>query len=432
MSVPIDSLSLESKRRYFRGYYFWIIGIFYLFQGFYLSGIMTYGSIRMSEWAVPVATQTLIKALIALPTFLKMFSGLLSDRVPVGRFGRRKPYIMLGLLVYVPAFAVMALHDRYDLLWVVSLAGVMVAWMFVDGTMDGFAVDITPDELQGSFQGVHSATRMVGFAAGSVLIPLMGPQFGWPSIVGVMALSAVIQTLSAFFFKEPRVTRQDLRKLMPLGSVLKEAFGSLKPWMGILFMISLTAVTAIPGVAQLYVLTTLGWGRDPALLKLYGFLNFALFGGAAIGSFVFGRIMSRRIYALSFYAWTSVLYWVLMLPWLLVPRSVSSIPLIFVCQFLSGIGYGLGNVIVFTIGMRLCPPSIEGFMFCTLMSFSNIGEYALGANVITGLSAAMGGIIPAFFSLIPFSLLALLFVALILRALRPQPAALAAEAAPGA
>jgi len=433
MPVIIESLNLESKRRTFRSYYFWIIGLFYLFQGFYLSGIMTYGSIRMSEWAVPVTTQTLIKTIIALPTFLKMFSGLLSDRVPIGRFGRRKPYIFLGLLFYIPAFGVMAFHDRYDMLWIVSLAGVMVAWMFVDGTMDGFAVDITPDELQGTFQGVHSATRMVGFAAGSVLIPLIGPKSGWAIIVWLMALSALVQTGSAFFFKEPRVTRQDLRKLMPLGSVLKEAFGSLKPWMGILFMLSLTAVTAIPGVAQLYILTNLGWGRDPALLNLYGFLNLALFGGAAIGSFVFGRIMSRRTYSMAFYAWSSVFYWALMLPWLLVARSGASVPLIFICQFLSGIGYGLGNVIVFTIAMRLCPASIEGFMFCTFMSFSNIGEYALGANVIAGLSGAMGGIVPAFFSLIPFSLLALLFVAVILRALRPRtaqlPAAAAAESA---
>ena len=31
---------------------------------------------------------------------------------------------------------------------------------------------------------------------------------------------------------------------MPLRAVLKEAFGNAKPWMGILFMLSLTAVTA--------------------------------------------------------------------------------------------------------------------------------------------------------------------------------------------
>ncbi|HTX73667.1 MAG TPA: MFS transporter [Rectinemataceae bacterium] len=423
MQSMIESLSLESKRRGFRNYYFWVIGVFYLFQGFYLAGIMTYGTIRMSEWAVPVATQTLIKTLIALPTFLKMFSGLLSDRVPVGTKGRRKPYIFLGLLIYLPAFALMAFHDRYDFIWIVSLAGVMVAWMFVDGTMDGLAVDITPDEQQGSFQGVHSATRMVGFAAGSVLIPLIGPRIGWTTTVLLMAISALVQTLSAFFFREPTVTRRDLRTLMPLGTVLKEAFGSSRPWMGILFMLSLTAVTAIPGVAQMYILTDLGWGRDPALLHLYGFLNFALFGGAAIGSFVFGRLMSTRTYSLSFYVWTTVLYWLLMIPWLFVGRFGSSATVIFLCQFLSGIGYGLGNVIVFTIAMRLCPASIEGFMFCTFMSFSNVGEYALGANVITGLSGAVGGILPAFFTLIPFSLLALLFVSFILKSLRSAPSA---------
>jgi len=418
MTALIDSLSLDSKRRHFRNSYFWIIGVFYLFQGFYLSGIMTYGSVRMSEWAVPVTTQTLIKTLVALPTFLKMFSGLLSDRLPLGRLGRRKPYIFLGFIFYVPAFAILAFHDSYDALWIVSLMAVMAGWMLVDGTMDGFAVDITPDEFQGGFQGVHSATRMVGFAAGSVLIPLIGPRLGWTTTVALMAFAALVQTVSAFFFREPRVTRADLKTLMPLRAVLKGAFGNAKPWMGILFMLSLTAVTAIPGVAQLYILTNLGWGRDPGLLKLYGFLNLALFGGAAIGSFVVGRIMSTRTYSMPFYTLTTVAYWILMLPWLLVARSGGGVPLIFACQFLSGIGYGLGNVIVFTIAMRLCPASIEGFMFCTFMSFSNIGEYALGANVITGLSGAMGGIIPSFFTLLPFSLLALLFVGAIIGALK--------------
>ena len=287
---------------------------------------MTYGGVRMSEWAVPVTTQTLIKTLVALPTFLKMFSGLLSDRVPIASWGRRKPYIFLGLVFYVPAFAVMAFHDAYDAVWIASLMAVMAGWMIVDGTMDGFAVDITPDEFQGSFQGVHSATRMVGFAAGSVLIPLIGPKFGWTPTVALMAVAAIVQTVSAFFFREPRVTRQDLKNLMPLRAVLKEAFGSSKPWMGILFMLSLTAVTAIPGVAQLYILTNLGWGRDPGLLKLYGLLNLTLFGGAAIGSFVFGRIMSRRIHSMLFYVLTTVVYWILMLPWLLVARSGGTIP----------------------------------------------------------------------------------------------------------
>ena len=79
-------------------------------------------------------------------------------------------------------------------------------------------------------------------------------------------------------------------------------------------------------MAQLYILTNLGWGRDPGLLKLYGFLNLALFGGAAIGSFVVGRIMSARTYSMPFYALTTVAYWILMLPWLLVARSGGSVP----------------------------------------------------------------------------------------------------------
>jgi MFS family permease len=146
-----------------------------------------------------------------------------------------------------------------------------------------------------------------------------------------------------------------------------------------------------------------------------------------VGSFVFGRLFSRHGESLGFHALTAVLYWILTLPWLLVGSGDSTL-LIFSAMFLSGIGYGLINVIQFTIAMRLCPASIEGFMFCTLMSFANIGEYALGANVITSLAGPAGGLIPAFFTLVPLSLLGFFAIARILAPSAKGPGRQADEA----
>lgn len=409
MGGAIGALSAGAKREAWKGAYFWIIGVFYFFQGLHVAGIMTYGTIRMAEWGVPVTTQALLKALIAIPTFVKMFSGLLSDRLPVGRLGRRRPYFAASLVVYVPAFVTLLVVRDFSAAFIAAMLGVMIGWMLIDSTMDGLAVDITPEEHQGRFQGIHSATRMAGFGIGSVFIPMLGPAIGWTTTIGLLFVAALVQVASSFFFREPAVTRADLRGQMPLGKVMGEAFGSSRPWMGILLMVSLSAIAAIPGVAQLHVLTDLGWGKDAAGLELYGWLNLTLFGGAAIGSALFGALLSRHGGKFRFHVLTAVAYWVLSLPWLLV-GSGGSAPLIFGAMFLSGIGYGLVNVIQFTLGMRLCPASIEGFMFCTLLSFANLGEYALGSNVITGLAGFAGGIIPAFYTLVPFSLLGLVAV----------------------
>ena len=420
MLKTIAALGPEAKRAGWKNAYFGLIGFFYFFQGLHLSGIMTFGTIRMAEWDVPVAAQALLKALIAIPSFVKMFSGLLSDRVPFGRLGRRRPYFIASVAVYVPAFIILLAVDSFGGLFIASLLGVMVGWMFIDSTMDGLAVDITPQEHQGRFQGIHSAARLAGFAIGSVFIPMLGPAVGWSLTIGILFAAALLQAGASFFFREPSVSREELKGLMPLGTVMKQAFGSRRPWMGIILMLSLSAIAAIPGVAQLHILTDLGWSRDPGRLALYGWLNLALFGGGAAGSFVFGRLFARHGESMRFHAIAALLYWALCLPWLLVGDR-DAVVLIFIAMFLSGIGYGLVNVIQFTIGMRLCPASIEGFMFCTLMSFANIGEYALGSNIITSLAPSLGGLIPAFFSLIPFSIFGLLALRPILGAGRPRP-----------
>jgi MFS family permease len=400
----IKALEIESKRALWKDRYFILIGVFYFFQGLHLAGIGVYGNIRMAAWGVPVATQALLRAFIVLPTFVKMFSGLLSDRRPMGRIGRRRPYFALSLVIYLPSFILLLSLNSFSFVFLLALFGVMLGWMFCDSTMDGLSVDITPPEHQGRFQGVHSAARMVGFGIGSVFIPMVGPAIGWPATILILFAAALAQVAMAFLYREPSVTRAELRELTPLKAVMGEAFGSSRPWLGIALMLALSAVSAVPGVAQIHILTDLGWSKDPAKLKLYGWLNLAFYAGAAIGSAAFGELYRRRGSRLRFHVLTAALYWVFCLPWLLLGGGDSP-TLIFASMFSSGIGYGLVNVLTFSIAMKLCPASIEGFMFFTFMSFANIGEYALGANIITSLSGLVGGLIPAFYTLVPFSLL---------------------------
>jgi len=400
--------------------YFRLQGIFYFLQGFFMTGFMVYGGVSLANWGLPLVQQTATQATIAIPAYFKMFTALLSDRVPIWRWGRRKPYIFLGLILFVPAFAYMFSIQEFSSLWILSMATVMAAWVLVDGTLDALTVDITPVVHQGAMQGVANGSRMVGYAAGTVVVPILGPKIGWSTTVGIIALFAVLQGVVALLYKEIPVTRQDLRKQLPVGKVFKKSFGSAKPWMGILFSLFIAAIGGVSTVTGQYVLTNLGWSKTPQLLSQFGYSKLVFFIGAAMAAFLFGKLASRFGNSMKFYTASFMGSWVLVLPWFLVPASGSNALPIFFAQFSTGLAYGILNVLALGVIMQICDPGIEGFMFATLMSFSNLGEYALGANVITNFEGLAGGIIPALFTPVPLTVMGLVFLYFMFRAVAKE------------
>jgi hypothetical protein len=93
-----------------------------LFQGIYLAGIYIYVLAMLATWGVAVKTQVSVIAFLGLPLYLKIFPGLLSDRVPVGRWGRRKPYILIGGLLYLPGFILLTAIHQFGTAWLADWA----------------------------------------------------------------------------------------------------------------------------------------------------------------------------------------------------------------------------------------------------------------------------------------------------------------------
>lgn len=125
-----------------------------------------------------MATQSTVIAVIGLPLYLKMIPGLLSDRVLIGRWGRRKPYIFLGGILYLPAFALLIGIREFNLLWLGAILLALIAWMLVDSTLDALTVDITPKNRVAQMQGAAWGSRLGGMALTSLLVPLLGPRIG--------------------------------------------------------------------------------------------------------------------------------------------------------------------------------------------------------------------------------------------------------------
>ncbi|MBN2003019.1 MAG: MFS transporter [Anaerolineae bacterium] len=109
--------------------------------------------------------------ILQLPFVLKIFVGMVSDRVNLFGMGHRKPYILIGLCVAAVAFGsvTFVLPDANFVLFAALMILGSFAMTLFDSTADGLAVDVTPRAEQGIVQGV-----MVGGRAGAfILLPLI-------------------------------------------------------------------------------------------------------------------------------------------------------------------------------------------------------------------------------------------------------------------
>jgi len=399
--------------------FLWLEGISYFFQGFYIVGLQIYLQYQMATvWGLDFQTIALVTALVGIPAFLKMFSGLLSDRFAIGKFGRRKPYVIFGAILYFPSFVLLILIRDFSAMWLLAVGIAMTAWMLVDSALDGLTVDITPEKEVSSMQGAAYGGRMIGVAISSILVTSLGPIISWEIMLAIIGAFAGIQSLTILLFREIPF-KMDQIKDYPIRKVLGDTFGSKRTWLGFIFAMFFIGATGLANMAGPYLLQGLGWGESAAGLQLYGWANLFYSMMAAVGSILFGSIAKKHLTNRGFYWVTIVVITLLMIPWLFVTTTSEPL-LIFVAMSTSGMGRGIAVVLIYSVVMRLCPKTIEGFAFATFSSFMNIGDLALGSNIIA-LVEPLVGMNVAFFATIPFALIGILAVMPLLRFLEGTP-----------
>ncbi len=144
-----------------------------------------------SEWLnLPVETQVgLVISLYGfLFAFAQPFAGVLTDRV-----GRRKPFILVGLVLMMLATLGFMFAHRY--VWILTLRciqglGVALIIPSVLALISG----VTEKRTRGNAMGVYSTFRMVGFATGPLLGGFLHVYFGFNAafLVGAGFLTVAI------------------------------------------------------------------------------------------------------------------------------------------------------------------------------------------------------------------------------------------------
>ncbi len=246
----------------------------------YLVDLFVEVSIRNSALGL-VRAAGLIIAMLAQPAF-----GILSDR-NTSRFGRRRPYIFIGVIFDLIFLAFIGLSTNYWML-IVSVLLIQISSNVSHGPLQALIPDLVPEDQRGLASAVKSIFELLPLVLlGFTIAALVGQGKFIPAVVATGAALLVLMLLTMFFVKEKPITKKPDVPLGPamirvLGMLLGIAIGGLAGLVvggvigGLISLITLpisglkaaTAVLiAVGGVVAMIVAVVAGvWGGVMATL----------------------------------------------------------------------------------------------------------------------------------------------------------------------
>jgi MFS family permease len=183
----------------------------------YLVDMFVSGEVKNTALGA-MRTAGLIIAMLAQPAM-----GLLSDR-NTSRFGRRRPFIFIGVLLDLIFLAAVGLAGSY---WALLAAILLLQFSsnISHGALQGFIPDLAPEDQRGRASGVKAIMELlplilVGFTVGQ----LVGAgQLGW-AVVATCAGLFVTMVLTMILVRETPLAD---RPTTPLGPPLLRVLGML-------------------------------------------------------------------------------------------------------------------------------------------------------------------------------------------------------------
>jgi len=354
--------------------------ILYFVQGAAFAYVVNFQKPYLSSMGVGKGAIGAFTSLLLIPFILKVFLGMLSDRVPLGKFGPRKPYMLIGLFVFaVCYYAMAALEPARQFTQFAALTFMAsIGLALFDTCCDGWAIDVARADEQSKVQAAMVGGRSMGYIIMSLVFGFVAQELGYHSILKILSLLACfvafVVALAAYH---------------PLGGGQLEQSTQSPPWSEFRdWLKPVYIVFALYGV--LYSLAS--FGTDGILTlhlyetKLSGPDVIALFGvyrglGALAGALAFARFEPLYSKYRVIGGALVVLGAGCLLPVLDVPLAVAG------CLW--GFAWGLQETAFVTVAMNLSRGPWAASYFAIAMIFSNIGT-SLGEALAAPLAGKMG------------------------------------------
>ena len=355
-----------------------LFAVLYFVQGIISAFILTFAKPYLDSYGVDADLIGVMTSILLLPFILKVFYGMMSDRINLFGWGHRLPYIVISLIIAAVAI-VIAGFIRPDLnFW--GFAGMIILASFAislyDTTTDALAVDITPVKEQGLVQSVMTSGRAMGIVIMAVAIGFIAEFFGWVPVYIIMAISLLIPLIWIFQIREPKSEAAQesfdwsaFRALVQ-PSYLIFALYSIIVWF---------AFQGADGLVTFYMSRELG--ATTTQIGYYGSIRGAgMVGGAFLTTFLISRLGRRT---------TTFLILGLVTIGSLIFSQAGTIGFIIGFAFIWGGVAGLAWTIHTVLSMARADPRIAGSMFAISMAFANIG-WAIGDGISTSLTDNIG------------------------------------------
>lgn len=377
-----------------------IFGLLYFIQGAILSYFTGFNGIYLLSFGVDMAGVGLIGLIGMLPFVLKIFLGILSDRVNLLGLGYRKPYILIGVAVQILALIAVPLIDPGKNFGLYALLGflLMMGMALYDTTTDGLALDTTPEEEQGTIQGLMVGGRALGVAIISVFFGFFANFVSWHAAFWSLAAISAIALVLAFFIKESRVKEHPAFEWSAFRSLARKEVLSLA-LIGALYSFVINSVAEImnPFFENRFAISAFLAGLYSAVWGV------GIIAGGLVGGRWTDKLGHRR----------SVLYAMLVsfaaiLLFLIIPNPTIA----FIIALVFGFAFGFYETVYFAASMARTDARIAASMFSILMAIANIGTgigLAVTGVVVDSLGYPVTFILLAVFNLLAFPLIPVVF-----------------------
>ena len=362
----------------------WFLGIqgfFYFAQGVAIVAIIMLPIFMQDVLGLSETEALSYYGTIMIPWAAKLVYGLLSDNVSFGKFGRRKPYIIiagaLGLFGWIYLPFITSFSPVFLVVGIILSLSVSLS----DAVLDSLAVDITPQKRRGSMQGIGWGMRGLGMAIAGAILGLIIDNVGWQLSYILPGCMIVISCIVVLFFPEPKISEED-KVVVTSWNDYKETFKKGSTWWVSLFMIlSGTGITVVAVFTTFikaettFTIEGIGWGVTAFALGQF-------FGAAVIG------LSGDYLPVFPVLLGTTLVYGGLIGTMYLISGG-SSLTIYVIIVAVGAINGGY-EATQMRIGMEHSVGPIAGTSYNWFMSISNLGQLTLGTYLIANVAEKIG------------------------------------------
>jgi PAT family beta-lactamase induction signal transducer AmpG len=354
-----------------------MFGLLYFSQGTVFSYFTALNALYLLENGLQMSDIGLFAAIALVPFVLKIFLGMLSDRVNLLGMGNRKPYILFGLMVQAICLLIAPFVNpgrHYG--WFVTLAFILQMGMALyDTCTDGLALDTTPEGEKGKVQSMMVGGRAAGVVITASAVGLLAQNISWLAVFWLLAGFTLLPIPLVLRVKEgvrpvEREFDWSAFRAFRHQQILALAF------IGLLFFL------IIAGTNQnVNPFLESHFGISLSMAGLFTTIwGLGVIGGGVVGGSLITRIGDRKATLISLLI---ALVGIVMLA--MIPNAFFAFPLVFVF----GIVYGTYQTVYFSLAMHYTDPRIAASMFAILMAFTNVGQ-GIGMALAGNLADSVG------------------------------------------